>query len=841
MNLWQLDPRRSARWRSNRLLHAERTVRGFAWVRVRARSWWLRASWRSAVWAWVVLSLPLVGFFGHKAPDWVGTAWTVIGVPVALIVALLVFLLGTAAGQSLRTTAFYRAVIAKTGLIWPVVLSIVLLIWCGVIERFSTGGTSPPAFFSTWLLVLFAAEMVSVLAVFISLLSLAAPSRAADIVKEVFADSVRRTVENRLRRNAALKLLYDACQTAHVSFGLFGAGRAVPAGRTGWVHDIDLRLPATIASYAATAKTTLTVELGHKASPDRPIANIDGEVGRWLDKVIQNGVHVHRKQPAGDDPREVFSETLDLARRAMNDGGNGAMRANFDLIAECVEEVPHAYRVFGLDYTAEVTSEGLMPSIEQQMEGELSRFCRDVLVSGDHEAQYQLPGIALSLAMGGASADAPLLLQQGLRLWLTQLWIALDFGSDQVRNRLIREIPTLANHVVTQLQGRLQDESLPLTRRLSAVPLLHQVFRFQTRLLRTHIDAADVPAFRDTWADVVDWAPNWTPEHDVEDAEFTFSTSRSEHDRHSAKRALDTARAVSKAKAELTATRDWGSLMLGAWALQRYESGALDREAWEQLLAYIVGPFGSFTGLSDAISEVWDVDGPVKELENWELDDRLARSRRRTWVGTNARENVFRWAVLLLLRRTSSAAVPDLTLTGVDPSFFADKLREALSSVESEPQKWDVVVAGHLPEKAEQLRKAIDDSIDAARRGAAAEVAAAPISEAAVRDFASKQERAFAHRNRVRERLLRVGAVNIEETPAAFAQLGPGHLLDKRLFIGAHDHVMVINPDHYGRELAARQQAAAYLELVDLALVAPEATDPAVSILAAADELRNQT
>jgi hypothetical protein len=69
-----------------------------------------------------------------------------------------------------------------------------------------------------------------------------------------------------------------------------------------------------------------------------------------------------------------------------------------------------------------------------------------------------------------------------------------------------RDIPQLASYVTGFVQAQLENDPQSIERRLNTVPLLRQVFRFQTVLLKLQVDRGDAPAFRHTWEQAACWA-----------------------------------------------------------------------------------------------------------------------------------------------------------------------------------------------------------------------------------------------------------------------------------------------------------------------------------------------
>jgi hypothetical protein len=401
-----------------------RTIRGWQFARLWLTSWAKRATWRSVLAVWLVLSAPLVLYVGHKAAAWLDGAWQVSGVLVGLVVAFMLFLLQSAAGQSLRTQAVYRAVLSSTFLVWPVVLALVFLAWIGVIERFSDASGTTPGFANTWLRGIFLVQLIGLLVVFVRLLSIVAPARVTEIVRDAFIDALRRSVETKLLRRVASNLLSAACDSSGIGHGLFGSGARVPASRQGWIDDVDLDMPENVAALRFISTVHLTVSLGDRAWSGGAIAQVDGPLGGELIRLLQHGVRVRRNRQPTEDPVEVFGEAVDIARRAVQERTLGALTSALELVAECMEELPRSYEMYGLPYTRDSISEGLGPTVETDLERNLFDFCRQVFASGNAEAAQQLPDLGYRLFRAGVRQNAPLLTQQGLDLWQAQVNLA---------------------------------------------------------------------------------------------------------------------------------------------------------------------------------------------------------------------------------------------------------------------------------------------------------------------------------------------------------------------------------------------------------------------------------
>jgi hypothetical protein len=250
-------------------------------------------------------------------------------------------------------------------------------------------------------------------------------------------------------------------------YRIFGSGRPVWAGRKGFIDDVDLRLPATVMSFKATAQTSLSVYIGNKSSPDDAIARIDGEVGPWLQRLLRHGVSVRRHSRRSSASQELLTEVLDLARRATADGTPGEVQASFGLIRDCLQGAAARLRPLWRPINTNKTSAGEAFGDERAISQALPRFCRDVVASPEPLAHRQL-SMAQKTALAGVREDAPRLLQPGLDLSREAPVFAHDMDAQHTYIALVSDILTLPRRVVTALQERLFDDYLPSERRLTA-------------------------------------------------------------------------------------------------------------------------------------------------------------------------------------------------------------------------------------------------------------------------------------------------------------------------------------------------------------------------------------
>jgi hypothetical protein len=800
--LWRFIPRRSLRRAATRRLNAGRTVAGWPWVQIRAAAWLRASDWGEALGVALVLSLPLAALLGRDVGSWLDGAWQISAVLIGLVVALIIFLLQAAGAQSLRAESTYRALLASTGLVWPVAFALVFLAWVAALERFADRGSATAAWAETYALVFFTLQVVAFGAVFVQLLKLVSPQGALRVVKTAFADAVRASVREKLIRRHAEQLFNDDAKRFEVDYSYLGQGGYVSPGRTGWVDDIDRRLPKTIAEHGFAKVATVTATLGHRATAESTIARINGPVTAWRTRAIRRGIRVRRSQRAAGQPMEVFIEALDVARRAADERERSALTQGIDLLASCTEELPRAYRLYGQPYINAVVSEGILPSTEDDLARELQRFSRDVLSLGRIDAAQELPGLSFRLVLAGVQQDAPLLVTQALRLWLTQVFIARDIESRDVATAVNERVASLARDLVRNFAYELEDDALPLKDRLVAVGPLTELFRFEVELMKAHGDAGDVHAFKRVWKELAEWGRHSEPDHEADELNFQLSIATEPSQRRALTSDLERARALVRAHETLKAARSWGLFQLGAWLLHRYRGGALNDEQWREMSSYLTGVFGSADELTRHLPRFWDADERLlSQLHDWEWDTVEPDDG---FVRLDFTDLAVFWAVLMLLAMTAPEGPPAFSFEK-SITHTATELRKRVDAIEAEREKWDKFVGGRLDEKANQLRKALDEAVQADAEAQRRLVAAAPISEDAVKDFAEEQQRAFARAARLRPVLLHAGVLSVEDKQDAFAGR-VGWLTPKRLWVEHESRPRLIGGNQPGRRAALEEE-----------------------------------
>jgi hypothetical protein len=475
MHSWRLSATHSAQRQATCAVNRRRTIRGRRWALMRLSSWVTGAWWGTALTCALLFCAPLAFFFGHIVPDWMPDVFVVAGVPVTLVVSILVFLLANVAGQELRTASSFRAVITRTFLVWPIALAAVFLAWCAAIEIFgSVNGTPPPGFATAWAIV-----------------TTVAPDSVAATVRSAFAEEVRRVVRDRERGRVALQLLEDACGGAGVARRYYGPG-AAPVGfpRAGSITDIDLRLPARLADLSDLASVSVGLRLGFDARPDAAVVWIDASYTTEAARAVADGVSISPRLRGRHTVEQLFDEVLDLARRAVAGGGSGPIDSTFDLIADCLAELPAAYQLYGLDFTEEQVRNSSILGDDYTLTRPLSRFAADVTASGNEHAKSALPTLGLKFSRYARELGAPLLLQYAVDLWL-QLLSAVRIQNPALHRRYLAELGPFAGMVIRYITADAANELRPLAQREQDASLLPRLFGFQAELLKAAIDADD--------------------------------------------------------------------------------------------------------------------------------------------------------------------------------------------------------------------------------------------------------------------------------------------------------------------------------------------------------------
>ena len=400
---------------------------------------------------------------------------------------------------------------------------------------------------------------------------------------------------------------------------------------------------------------------------------------------------------------------------------------------------------------------------------------------------------------------------------------------------MITAVSELAQWVAQTLATVVEDETLPLTARREAGARLIDAFRFETRLLKAHIDAGDEEAFVATWERAASWGQYWQPQSAVDDARMWVSVAADSAHKREAQASLERAEASLAMRDDLATERDWGAFMLGAWLLQRYQQGEVKEEIWTRLYPYLLGPFdGGTEGLSYAVADM-HLHGRVAELDEWEMSAMEIRGPT-TFTRSAQTESALRWAALLLLHRTAPGQQPHLAFREPVESVAPTLLKD-ISDFEADAARWETMVGGQLAERAAAARTAIDDAVAQEKRRAEERVASAPLSEERIAKYVAAQQAAFVESNALRRLLAAAGALGVEprddDVPVgSYARA----FVDKRVFLD--DVNFVMSWGGVGQDMAVREQYEVFKVLSEVATPAPASGDVAAAAVAAIAQLR---
>jgi hypothetical protein len=835
MSWWRLHPRRSARWQAKRRLNARRTVRGRPWVSRQVRSAALRSDWKVAAIAALVSSLPLAWFAGRHSEHWLDGAWVVSAILIGLAIGLIVVLLQLASGPHVRSEPTFRAVISSSGVMWPVAFSLVFVAWVGVIEL-TSGRRGPPSAIADYTLAYFIVGVFLQAVVFVRTVRLIAPAGIARVMRAVQADGTRRSVRERLTREYANEIFLAAAERAGLATALGARGATVTIDEGGLIDDLDVRLPARIAALDLQGSTAITARVGLAVERDSTgIASAAGAVPPWRSAMLRRAVHVRRRPRRVRDSLSIFREAVDLARQSMGEGARPEVAIDHIMVG--LEELQRAYALYGLPYESSSVREPWTVGDEDQVLTELIRFSRDAFALSRDSAGMETTRLGHRMVLLGVDEDAPFLIDQGLELWLSQVSAARSIISrPEARDRLIDSVSDSAQSVIFQLAHSVENSTLPLSERLAAGTHLTQLFRFMTRLLKSHIDAVDVPAFIGAWERTSAWARDWSPGEDVAAAELELTLTTKASEQRQLSLALAEARRVVQLRDDLVEAREWGRFNLGAWLCSRYRQKQVDRETWERLYPYLVGAFGTAEALSPALAQATLLDGPTQQLDEWDQPASGDVSKPTAFVGTHAVAVALFWATLLLLRGTTPNARPELSFS--EPVAYVGKwLLATLDAIRSAPETWEPLVGEQLQRRASRLEESITDAIAEEQRAMQEGVASSPLSQTKIAQYADTQLEAFVRDNRLRELLMTENALISRITNHAFREGLYGEPLDRRLFLDAASYA-VAGPEPLGRLAALNEQAIVFEALNRIAVPAPHGPDPVASAIAAIGALR---
>jgi hypothetical protein len=329
-----------------------RQKRGMEWAWERFRCWATNAELSVIVLLAIGLHLPMVLYLGRKPGTWLADAWQVSGVLVGLVITLVIFLLQSASTQSLRSEATFRAVLRRTGVLWPVSWALVFIAAAAVVERFAAEAPDASSFIETYALALFAVQVALFGVAFLRAIRIVSPQGVAKELAKQFRDGVIVAVEADFGHRLATSRMFNECQAQNVSFGSFLArGWPVAPKRPGWVIDMDVGLPRDLNELKVGSYTTITAEPGARVGGDAsPLAVSEKKLGPWSRDIVRSAVRVRRWGGPPQAPIDVLNDAVDLARRALIDGSNVSQDLAVELIASCYTSFYDAHALYGVDY-----------------------------------------------------------------------------------------------------------------------------------------------------------------------------------------------------------------------------------------------------------------------------------------------------------------------------------------------------------------------------------------------------------------------------------------------------------------------------------------------------------
>jgi hypothetical protein len=351
LHVWQLRPARSLRLHARRKLNAMRRLRRLAWTRERVRRLVVNAEFTLVVPLAIFVHLPMVMYFGRRPGAWLDGAWQVSGVMVGLVVTLIIFLLQSAATQSLRSDATFRAILRRTGVLWPVSWALVFIAAVASVERFAEKSPNAASFIDTYTLVLFVVQVSLFGVAFLRAIRIVSPQGVAGELAKQFRDGLVLAVEAEFGQQLAASRMLAECQAQNVTFGSFlASGWPVAPKRDGWVIDADVALARNLNKLQLGAGTTITAQPGEWVDSTSPLAVTHNKPGAILHETVRAAFRVRRRGRPPQAPIDVFNDAVDLARRALIDGSNVSQDLAVQLIADCYTAFHDAYALYGVTY-----------------------------------------------------------------------------------------------------------------------------------------------------------------------------------------------------------------------------------------------------------------------------------------------------------------------------------------------------------------------------------------------------------------------------------------------------------------------------------------------------------
>lgn len=461
-------------------------------------------------------------------------------------------------------------------------------------------------------------------------------------------------------------------------------------------------------------------------------------------------------------------------------------------------------------------------SIEQEMLRSLHGLIHDVYGRGELNAARRLPTIAYRVASAAVDRRSAALLDQAADLWLAEIALIEELPSPASQQSVADLVAEMAYYSIAHLASELENDFLPMSRRLSAVPLLNQLARFQAQALRLHADRGDVDAYKATWQRWVRGPlRNWTPEYDAEEAGLSISGVQASETEISRLRSLSE---LAEAKVFVLRSRAHYWALVGAWIVHRYRADKIPAAEFEAMVPYVVGVFSSteelLAELDDAAHGEWDIE----LLNRWDLSTWDTRG------GAQARFSAAEPAVdfwlMLLLARMLPAGPPREDLSRGLPESVVSRWTTALEEIGATWPRWSTVLDD--PERVMHAQEWLQRQRSRAQAQAEAALAEAKPDTELVRAFIDGQQHAFETRP-LRQILRQVGALEIQVTSSTIRR-EPPELMLKAIFVPGEVHFSL--DDALATRFAQREEHAIYRKLAETGTPAKSSADEAGAAIA---------
>lgn len=713
MKLWRYSKKRSARRQARRDLRA--SYQGSSWalgvqriVRVAQRlGWWLPLVMST------VLTLPLAAYVGSM-PGWLDSAWPVTAVLIGFVIPLILFLLQGVGDGGLRASRTFRVIIGRSAVAWPTMFSLWFIVAIGVIERFG-GKTSAPSWVATWSLGLFILQWVMLVVTFGRLTELLAPAGLTKALgRSLAADIGRGVLERLVRENAAARM--DAAWRLAGWPGPSGfSGSDVTLYERGYADDLDIELPKHLEALdQVTHLRTWFNPLGENIEPGWKLAVLTNPPSNpAVAELYRNAVFVRRRPRANDSWKDLFRDVLDLVLRAIESGRDGDSELAIAVVVSGLMTVPDTFRRHGQDYT-EAGALQWRRNYEEVMFEALVGLGSSAAFSARTDALYRLVAMPFQIAVASIEHDANPMFELSLRLWLAQAHDARAIGVRQSTNAVNERIHRLSGSLADQLMRSYQDPQLSLNQRIEAARRFTRVDWLQSSLLRRHLDAEDLVAFRALLDEMPPWNRLFDPQQTVRTITQQLAATDVEAKKAALASELSIATRIAGESDALLELGSWQLFKVGAWATWQYRRNEIAETTWRAMTNRLADPFltGTIAQRLGTIGGTGAGDNQVlRELDEWDRERVEIRPSFDSWSPQHGIIALW-WATLLLIRDWSLTSDQQLPIGSFHT--YGAEVRANLDTVTREREKWAWFVGPDLDAKVAAIQQALTDAQDAA-------------------------------------------------------------------------------------------------------------------------------